>query len=189
VEPAPLISQERILVALSRWRVQLGFCLAIPALYFAHATPASFLVWLPCVVTGLALRTWARGHLDRAERVCTGGPYGSVRHPLYLGSLLMGLGVSLMALPWAFAPLFVLVFTAMYWPKAIREEAYLGERFGDAYATYAATVPAIWPRFGSRAAATGAPTRFEWRRVRRHHEWQTWVGVSAVLLYVWTRMA
>lgn len=178
-----------MLVALSRWRVQLGFCFAIPALYFARPTPASFMIWLPWVLAGLGLRTWARGHLDRAERVCTGGPYGMVRHPLYVGSLLMGLGVTLMALPWAFAPLFVLVFTVMYWPKAIREEAYLVERFGDAYAAYAAAVPAVWPRLRAGIPLPRDPTHFEWRRVRRHHEWQTWVGVATVLLYVWARMA
>ena len=184
----PNDTRERVLVALSRWRIQLSFCFAIPALYFAHPTPASFAAFLPLVLAGAALRTWARGHLDRAERVCTGGPYGSVRHPLYVGSLLMGLGVTLMALPWIFAPLFVLTFTVMYWPKAIREEAYLTQRFGDAYAAYAAAVPAIWPRF-ARAVVNAAPSRFQWRRVRRHREWHTWIGVAAVLVYVWLRMA
>src|SRR5262245_16642997 len=135
-----MTSRERLLIALSRWRVQLGFCFAVPALYLARPTPQSYAVFLPMVLAGALLRVWARGHLDRAERVCTGGPYAYLRHPLYVGSFLMGLGVTLMALPWPFAPLYVVVFVAMYLPKALREEAYLTQRFGSAYVAYSAAI-------------------------------------------------
>ena len=186
---SPLTSpHERMLVALSRWRVQLGFCFAVPTLLFAHATPVSYLSFLPVVLLGVAIRTWARGHLDRAERVCMGGPYGWVRHPLYVGSFLVGLGVTLMALPWVFIPLYVAIFAAMYVPKAMREEVHLARQFGTAYATYAAEVPAVLPRFG-HVASIGILSHFEWRRVWRHREWRTWVGVASVLVYVWLRMA
>ena len=183
----PTSSRERTLVALSRWRVQLGFCFAVPALLFAHPTPGSYLSFLPMVLLGVALRTWARGHLDRAERVCTGGPYGWVRHPLYVSSFLMGLGVMLMALPWVLGPLYVASFAAVYVPKALREEEYLRGQFGAAYAVYAADVPAVLPRLGS-VNGTGVLSHFEWRRVWRHREWRTWVGVTTVLVYVWLRM-
>jgi protein-S-isoprenylcysteine O-methyltransferase Ste14 len=175
-------SRERLLVALSRYRVQLGFCFATPAVLFAHATPFSYVAFLPVVLAGLAIRTWARGHLDRAERVCTGGPYGWVRHPLYLGSFLMGLGVTLMALPWMMVPAYAVIFVAMYLPKAIREEAYLARQFGPNYATYAALVPAVLPHVWPNGETTPSP--FEWRRVWRHREWQTWIGVGAVLVFV-----
>ena len=181
----PTLPFERVLIALSRWRVQLGFCFAIAALLCARPTWHSYLIFLPIVLGGVALRVWARGHLDRAERVCTGGPYRLIRHPLYVGSFLMGLGVTLMALPWAFVPLYVTVFLAMYVPKAIREEAYLAGRFGDAYATYANAVGAVFPRFERAGAATAVPSHFEWRRVWRHREWHTWIGVAAVLVSVW----
>jgi protein-S-isoprenylcysteine O-methyltransferase Ste14 len=177
---------EPLLIALSRWRVQLGFCFAIAALCCARPTWHSYLIFLPLVLAGVGLRVWARGHLDRAERVCTGGPYRFMRHPLYVGSFFMGLGVTLMALPWGFVPLFVAVFLIMYVPKALREEAYLASRFGDAYATYASAVGAVFPRFERGASAEeGPPSRFEWRRVWRHREWHTWIGVAAVLVSVW----
>jgi protein-S-isoprenylcysteine O-methyltransferase Ste14 len=175
--------RERLLVALSRYRVQLGFCFAVPALLFARPTSESYLLFLPIVLAGLAVRTWARGHLDRAERVCTGGPYGWVRHPLYVGSFLMGLGVTLMALPWMVVPIYATIFVAMYLPKAIREEGYLSQRFGDSYAAYATLVPAVVPHFWRTAERD--PSSFEWRRVWRHREWHTWIGVAAVLASVW----
>lgn len=171
-------------MVLSRYRVQLGFGFAVPALLLARPTTRSYLAFLPVVLAGLALRTWARGHLDRAERVCTGGPYARVRHPLYVGSFLMGLGVTLMALPWMVAPLYAIVFIAMYLPKAMREEDYLALRFGPSYAAYATVVPAVVPHFRLDAGES-PPSEFQWRRVRRHREWRTWVGVVVVLVSVW----
>jgi protein-S-isoprenylcysteine O-methyltransferase Ste14 len=182
--PAPTDARERRLVALSRYRIQLGFCFVIPALLLAQPTTRSYLVFLPVVLAGLALRTWARGHLDRAERVCTGGPYGWVRHPLYVGSFLMGLGVTLMALPWPMVPLFAIVFVAMYLPKALREETYLSRRFGDRYAAYATLVPAVMPHLLPRNTEVD-PSVVQWRRVWRHREWHTWIGLAAVLASVW----
>ena len=181
--PSPRL--ERLLIALSRWRIQLGFCFAIAALPCARPTWQSYVTFLPLVIAGVMLRAWARGHLDRAERVCTGGPYRLMRHPLYVGSFLMGLGVTLMALPWFFVPLYAVVFLVMYVPKAIREEAYLASRFGDAYAVYANAVGAIMPRFGHTVVPEDIRSHFEWRRVWRHREWHTWIGVAAVLVSVW----
>ena len=182
-KPSPRV--EHLLIALSRWRIQLGFCFAIAALLYARPTWQSYVAFLPLVVAGVALRAWARGHLDRAERVCTGGPYRLMRHPLYVGSFLMGLGVTLMALPWPFVPIYVVVFLLMYVPKAIREEAYLSDRFGDAYAVYASAVGPVMPRIGHGIMAADVRSHFEWRRVWRHREWHTWIGVATVLVSVW----
>ncbi|HWP66857.1 MAG TPA: isoprenylcysteine carboxylmethyltransferase family protein [Candidatus Limnocylindria bacterium] len=175
----------RVLIALSRWRIQLGFCFAIAALFWARPTWRSYVTFLPLVVAGVALRAWARGHLDRAERVCISGPYRLMRHPLYVGSFLMSLGVTLMALPWPFVPLHAFVFLVMYVPKAIREEAYLSSRFGGAYAVYASAVGPLMPHPGEHLVADDVRSHFEWRRVWRHREWRTWLGVAAVLVLVW----
>jgi protein-S-isoprenylcysteine O-methyltransferase Ste14 len=177
-------TSQRLLIVLSRWRVQLGFCFATAALLLARPTWHSYLEFLPMLLAGASLRVWARGHLDRAERVCWGGPYRLVRHPLYVGSFLMGLGVALMALSPGGVMGYVVVFLAMYVPKALREEAYLRHRFGDGYAAYAAAVPAALPSL-SRAVAEPPSSRFEWRRVWRHREWRTWIGIAVVLVCVW----
>ena len=87
-----------------------------------------------------------------------------------------------MALPWWFVPLYITVFVAMYLPKALREEAYLSQRFGDDYAAYARLVPAVLPSLTHRAVTS--PSSFQLRRVWRHREWHTWIGIAAVLAYV-----
>ena len=53
----------------------------------AHA--AAGIIFL---VSGVLIRFWARGHFERV-RLFTTGPYALVRHPLYLGSLFIVVGV------------------------------------------------------------------------------------------------
>ena len=38
------------------------------------------------------MRLWASGHIDKGREITRSGPYQFVRHPLYLGSALLGLG-------------------------------------------------------------------------------------------------
>ncbi len=163
---------------LSRWRVELAW-LALLALPWAHPTRVSIAMGLPAVALGVALRIWARGHLRRAQEVTTGGPYALMRHPLYVGSFLIGVGFAtttgLVVLPLVVACAFVM----MYVPKAMREEAYLRRRFGTAYADYARHVGAVLPSL--TMSMPPSPSRFTWRRVMRHREWRTWLGVAAAL--------
>jgi protein-S-isoprenylcysteine O-methyltransferase Ste14 len=175
-------TRDRVLVVLSRWRVEIAW-LTLLALPWAHPTRVSIAIGLPVVALGVALRVWARGHLQRsqegAQEVTTGGPYAYVRHPLYVGSFLIGVGfattTALVVLPVAVAVAFV----AMYVPKALREEAYLRRLYGTAYAEYAQHVGAVIPSW--TVAIAPSPSRFAWRRVMRHREWRTWLGVAAAL--------
>jgi protein-S-isoprenylcysteine O-methyltransferase Ste14 len=64
---------------------------------------------------------------DDADLVET-GIYGSVRHPIYGGLILLGLGWALLAAsPLALALALVLV--PFFWLKSSMEERWLGERF------------------------------------------------------------
>ncbi len=60
----------------------------------------------------------------------TGGIYRLIRHPLYFGVILAGLGTAaLKASPWAFLPSAALA--ALLNAKADREEAWLSEKFPE----------------------------------------------------------
>jgi protein-S-isoprenylcysteine O-methyltransferase Ste14 len=75
------------------------------------------------------------------------GPYASIRHPQYAGFVLIMLGFLVQwptILTLAMFP--VLVF--MYVRLARREEREVAAEFGEAYARYAARVPAFFPRPG-----------------------------------------
>jgi protein-S-isoprenylcysteine O-methyltransferase Ste14 len=121
-------------------------------------------------VLGECLRIWASGHIEKTQRLATGGPYAHTRNPLYLGNALLALGVAA-ASGRPFVVLLVAAYFAALYPAVIREEAaFLAARFPEEYAAWARDVPAYLPRL--RPAGPRA-TRFDWHRVRTNREWRT----------------
>jgi methanethiol S-methyltransferase len=85
---------------------------------------------------------------QRAGRLATAGTYARLRHPQYLGFVLIMTGFLLQwptLVTLAMYP--VLVF--MYARLAKREETEMLARFGDEYRRYKDAVPAFLPRFGT----------------------------------------
>jgi protein-S-isoprenylcysteine O-methyltransferase Ste14 len=93
---------------------------------------------------GLGVAIWARVHIGRnwgtpmtrkdEPELVTSGPYGIVRHPIYAGILLAGLGTAV-ALSWWW--LAAVALAAVYFVySATVEERYLGEQFPDEYRRY-----------------------------------------------------
>lgn len=85
-----------------------------------------------------------------AHRLAVSGPYARLRHPQYIGFVLIMLGflvqwptlVTLAMFP-------ILVF--MYGRLAKREEREMLIQFGDEYRRYTEMVPGFFPRLGSRS--------------------------------------
>ena len=121
---------------LARFRVPLGFAFAAVAFWFARPTMSSLLLGLIAAVAGEGLRIWAAGHLEKGREVTRSGPYHFVRHPLYLGSSLMGLGFVVAARS-AIAAVVVIIYLGATLIAAMRtEEAALDARFAGEYAAY-----------------------------------------------------
>lgn len=152
---------------LARWRVFLGFVLAALVLWLATPTPLSLAIGAAIAVLGEALRLWAAGHLEKSKEVTRSGPYRYTRHPLYLGSSLIGIGMAEasnnLVVAIVVAGYLVLTLTA-----AMRsEEAHLREKFGDAYDAYAEKRSAPMER------------RFSWQRAIHNREHHTIAGLLA----------
>jgi protein-S-isoprenylcysteine O-methyltransferase Ste14 len=160
-----------------------GWAAGIAALFLARPSVTSLLVGLPIALVGELLRLWAAGHIEKTKSLATGGPYAHTRNPLYLGSVIMAVGLAVAAAsPWV--ALAGALYLLAFYPSVIREEAaFLSGKFGAAYAEWAAVVPLFWPRVrpsGPRAS------RFDWARVRTNREWRTALALPlvAALLYV-----
>jgi protein-S-isoprenylcysteine O-methyltransferase Ste14 len=126
----------RLLIALARKRVPLGSVCAIGALWLARPTWHSLALAALPAFAGEALRIWAAGHLLKGREVTSSGPYRFTRHPLYLGSFLLGIGFCIAAAHPGAAAL-VLAYLAITLLAAMRtEEATLEARFGNDYARY-----------------------------------------------------
>jgi len=166
---------------LSRLRVPLGYVVGVLVALLARPRLMSVAAGMALALCGEALRIWASGHIEKTERLATGGPYAHTRNPLYLGSALMGLGVAVASAS-VLAGLAVSAYFAVWYPAVIREEsAFLAARFPEEYGAWARDVPAFLPVLhpsGPRAS------RFDWGRVRTNREWRTAAAlpVAAALL-------
>lgn len=110
-------------------------------------------VSLTLIAIGMALLAvgWAQVFGSRHE-LMTRGIYGFVRHPQYLGLILILVAFNIQwptLLTLLMAPLLIVAYVR----QARREDAGLEVRFGDAFARYAARVPAFFPRVRRRSAA------------------------------------
>ena len=91
------------------------------------------------------------------HRLATHGPYALVRHPMYLGFILTGVGGLLLYLTWTFV--FVSLSFLGLVTRARREEQVLEAEFGDAYRDYRQQVPGWIPRLWKQNGETGPTTR------------------------------
>src|SRR5215831_5661848 len=81
-------------VTLARRRVAIGFVCGLMAFWLAQPTERSLISGGFVGACGEGLRIWAAGHLEKSREVTTSGPYRFTRHPLYLGSSIMALGIA-----------------------------------------------------------------------------------------------
>jgi protein-S-isoprenylcysteine O-methyltransferase Ste14 len=168
----------------SRYRVAGGYVAGLVALALADPFPLSLVVGGLLALLGESLRIWASGHIAKTEELATGGPYAHTRNPLYVGSLLVGLGVAV-AVSSLWAALVAVLYFAAFYPSVIREEAaFLRDRFGAPYDEWARAVPVFLPRL---RPAGPRSTRFEWSRVRRNREWRTAIAIPLLALALFAR--
>ena len=154
---------------LARWRVPLGYLLAVVAFWLASPTPRWLAIGAIVGAIGEGFRIWAAGHLEKGREVTTSGPYALTRHPLYVGSSIMGAGLAIGAHSVAVAVM-VGVYLAVTITAAIRsEEAHLTDKFGGDYPAY------------RNGAAAPAKRCFSVERALRNREYRALAGFALVL--------
>lgn len=169
----------------ARWRVPMGFAFGVVYLVFAQPTPRLLLAGSVLAAAGLALRAFAAGCLSKNQNLATGGPYAHTRNPLYLGSLIVGMGFVIAGGSWLLGVALLTLFGLVYWPVMRREEAHLRQQFGEDYSRYAGAVPFFLP---SPRARIGDGQRFRWESYRRNREYQAAVGYAAGVVFLWVKM-
>jgi protein-S-isoprenylcysteine O-methyltransferase Ste14 len=161
---------------IARRRVTLGFAFGAIAVWLARPTRGSMIVGVGVAAIGEALRIWAAGHLEKGREITMTGPYRFTRHPLYLGSAFMGLGVAIAAHRVSVAAL-VLGYLGVTLAAAIsREEEHLTEKFGAAYPAY---------RDG---LARGEARRFSLGRAVTNREYRAVIGFAVAFALLALRM-
>src|SRR5437879_8150711 len=154
-----------------RIRVPLGFLFAVFYFWLARPTWRSLMLGAIAVVPGLLLRALASGHVRKNESLATSGPYAYTRNPLYLGSLVMGLGFCVAARSWWVGAALVVMFFAIYLPVIRDEEAFLRRTFPE-FEEYSRKVPRMWPRLARQSSdQKEAAEGFSWDLYLKHHEY------------------
>jgi protein-S-isoprenylcysteine O-methyltransferase Ste14 len=160
-------------------RVPCGFLLVAAFAWFSRPSLTSLAYGIPVAIAGLALRAWAAGHLAKNQQLATSGPYAYTRNPLYLGTLMVALGLAIAARSPGLALLFAAFFILIYWPVIVLEQQHLGKLFPE-YADYSARVPALVP-FRKRRPAAG---RFNRQLYWKNQEYQAFLGFVAGLAWL-----
>jgi protein-S-isoprenylcysteine O-methyltransferase Ste14 len=132
--PLPLLNER--FAPLAIWSAALGAALTFAGL--------AFCIWARFVIAD----NWSSDvQLKRGHELIVKGPYRWVRHPIYTGLLLAFVGSAWAVGEWR-GMLAVAIVAASFWRKLKLEEAVMRRQFGEAYALYAARVPALIPFVG-----------------------------------------
>ena len=131
--------------------------LAFAIIFFADPSGSAIIFGFILVLVGEIIRLNGVHHAGGATRtrtvgapaLCTSGPFGYVRNPLYLGNIIIYSGVVLMAgglFMWQLLGITVAFFFLQYGLIISLEEEILTRKLGDEYRLYLTTVPRFIPR-------------------------------------------
>ena len=133
-----------------------------------HLLQDAFAAAAALILLAALVRTWGAAYLRsevvhdhglRLEGVVADGPYRHVRNPLYLGTMLLGLGVGVLASRVGFLVLALGLMVITY--RLIRrEESALLATQGEAYRRFVAAVPRLVPSLRPRLPSGGVKPRW-----------------------------
>ncbi len=126
-------------------------------LIFEKATITSLVVGLIIAICGEIIRLWGVSWAGSETRTTGGvggtylvvsGPFAYVRNPLYLGNILMYLGLGIMSLSlFPYLQIVAIIFFIIQYHFIVKEEeGFLKTKFGNDYQNYLMNVPRFFPR-------------------------------------------
>jgi protein-S-isoprenylcysteine O-methyltransferase Ste14 len=121
-----------------------------------------------------------------ADALVEGGVFAHSRNPLYLGNILIFVGLALIIHAKEVYVIGVPLVLLAYRAIIAAEEHYLSGKFGDAYARYCRRVNRLWPRWRGFSTSV-ADMRFDWKRVIRK-DYNTMIGwlAAAIAFRMWS---
>lgn len=121
------------------------------------------------ILLGQIFRVSGRGYKSECSKngylLIQSGPYAVVRNPMYLGILLIGLGIVSMLFKWWVVVIFLCVFIWRYLLLIFKEEKKLLSMFAQTYQDYQQRVPRILPSLSTilhKDVAEYLPLKLPW---------------------------
>jgi protein-S-isoprenylcysteine O-methyltransferase Ste14 len=140
------------------------------------------------VIAAALVRTWASSYLQasvvyaakiKTESLVGDGPYRHVRNPLYLGNMLLVIGLAAF-MNWAGAVVAVAAMLIFCYRLIQREESELEATQGERYERYRSAVPCLWPALRPRVASGGRHPN--WLEGFKAEFWMWGYGAATVVL-------
>ncbi len=167
-------------------------------LIFQQSTPLTLIIGFAIALVGELIRFWGVSWAGSETRSTGGvggtfliisGPFAYVRNPLYVGNILIYLGLGIMS--FALFPYLQIVaiifFLVQYYFIVKEEEKYLREKFKEDYKDYCKHVPAFLPRlFPYKNFRVVQPPYNPKAGVRSEtRSLQAFLGISLLLVILW----
>ena len=127
---------------------------------------------------------WAAGHLRKNQQLATSGPYAHVRNPLYIGSLLAGVGFGICSAHAVLLVAILVVFIAWFLPVVGEEEGHI-RNILTGYREYESRVPRFLPALRPRYESL---QRFEWGLYLANREYSALLGFAAFTAVLWIKL-
>ena len=168
-------------------RQVLGLLLSVYFAVIAKPVPWALYVTTVIVVFGIGVRMWASGFIMKNKELATNGPYALVRHPLYVGNILIVYAFAgASGIWWTFV--ITTVFFLFYYPTAIEyEDRKLARIFGDAWQEFGKNTPALMPSLTARQRNLGGNWSFK-TSMTANYEPVIAVFLLACFIYIYTRL-
>jgi protein-S-isoprenylcysteine O-methyltransferase Ste14 len=166
------------------YRQGLGLLLVAVAAAFAIPGQARIVTGLLIALAGQLFRIFAAGTIFKNKQLASDGAYSLVRHPLYLGNILI-LGGFCLASGNYWVSLAVLVFFLVWYPAAISyEDSKLERIFGDDWRQWSQGTNAVLPNRlnWSKLTATQWNAR---QSLMRNGEFVISVYLAACAVWMW----
>jgi protein-S-isoprenylcysteine O-methyltransferase Ste14 len=165
---------------------------------FAEPTVVSMMYGFVLVVLGEYFRLWGVAIAGSETRttgpvggtfLVTTGPFAYVRNPLYLGNMLIYIGIGTMSFalfPWLMIVAFI-YFYMQYSLIVSLEEEHLAQKFGEEYERYTKSVPRFFPSLIPYKRGSNEQPELDWKRgfISEKRTLQAIVLLMILLAVIW----
>jgi hypothetical protein len=170
-----------------RFRQFLGISFAILVSAVGKPKPILFIAGTVLVLLGIATRIWASGHIKKNKVLATDGPYGFVRHPLYVGNITLGIGFALASGLWWSIPLLILILWGFYPPAIQYEDEKLHRLFKEDWEKWRGQTRALIPRITAFGRHEHGSWSF-WQSLRQNGEPLIALFLLFCLYYIYLKL-
>jgi protein-S-isoprenylcysteine O-methyltransferase Ste14 len=168
---------------LERW-LKLRFAILYPfgifIVLFSNSDDKSIMAGIWFILAGLFLRVWANGYAIKLEKLTTSGPYAFVRHPLYLGTMLLLFGLIIMLKIYYIGVLLLFIMIAVYYRTIEKEEQMLEQKFKHQYLNYKNKISAIIPTIF--LYRKGEKWSFSFKRLIKSQEYKLFLWMLILII-------